>query len=78
MLKKIILIGGGGHCKSCIDIIEKTKKFRITGIIDNNKKKEILNYKIIGNDSDLNSLRKKFSYAFITLGQIKDYKKKLN
>ena len=24
--KSIILIGGGEHCKSCIDVIEQTKK----------------------------------------------------
>ena len=37
-MKKIILVGAGGHCKSCIDVIEKEKKFKIIGIIDNKKK----------------------------------------
>jgi hypothetical protein len=27
MKKKIILIGAGGHAKSCINILEKSKKF---------------------------------------------------
>ncbi len=31
---KIILIGGGGHCKSCIDVIEQEGRFQITGIVD--------------------------------------------
>jgi hypothetical protein len=26
-MKKIILIGGGGHCKSCIDVIEKGNQY---------------------------------------------------
>ena len=30
----LILIGGGGHCKSCIDVIEQENKFNITGILD--------------------------------------------
>ena len=37
-MKKIILIGAGGHCKSCIDVIEIQKKFKILGLVDNKKK----------------------------------------
>ena len=33
-MDKIILIGGGGHCKSVIDVIEQEGKFQIAGIID--------------------------------------------
>ncbi|MBI4309254.1 MAG: acetyltransferase, partial [Candidatus Omnitrophica bacterium] len=32
--KNLILIGGGGHCKSCIDVIESENKFKIAGIVD--------------------------------------------
>ena len=32
--QKLILIGGGGHCKSCIDVIEKEGRFQISGIVD--------------------------------------------
>ena len=38
-MKKIILIGGGGHCKSCIDVIEIEKKYKIEGIFEKKKKK---------------------------------------
>ena len=44
-MKKIILVGGGGHCKSCIDVIENENKYKIIGIIDK-KKNFLLNYKI--------------------------------
>jgi len=73
-MKKIILIGAGGHCVSCIDVIELGKKFSICGLIDNGNKKKLLDYKIIGRDSDLKNIFKKVQYAFITLGQIKDFK----
>ena len=33
-MKKLYLFGGGGHSLSCIDVIEKQKKFKIKGIID--------------------------------------------
>ncbi len=46
---KLILIGGGGHCKSCIDVIEQEDKFEIAGILDVPEKKgeRILNYEIL-------------------------------
>jgi len=72
-MKNIILIGGGGHCKSVIDVIEQEGRFEIAGIVD---KPELLGsnvygYPIIGNDSDLDSLSKRYQYALITVGQIK-------
>lgn len=35
---KLALIGGGGHAVSCIDVIEKTKKYEIIGLVDNKLK----------------------------------------
>jgi sugar O-acyltransferase (sialic acid O-acetyltransferase NeuD family) len=69
----IILIGGGGHCKSCIDVIEQENKFTIAGIIDIKEKigESILGYTIIGSDDDLPEIAKKYDYFLITLGQIK-------
>ncbi len=73
MNNKIILVGGGGHCRSCIDVIEQESRFEIAGIIDNNKQigSKILNYEIIGRDNDLKNLKKDYKYALITVGQIK-------
>ena len=34
-MNNIILIGGGGHAYSCIDVIEAERKFKIIGLIDN-------------------------------------------
>jgi len=80
-MKKIILIGGGGHCKSVIDVIEQGSEFEVAGIVDNKSSigNNILGYKVIGNDSDLELLVKKYKYAFITVGHIKsaDIRKKL-
>ena len=74
--KEIILIGGGGHCKSCIDVIESTNEFKIAGIIDSKDKigESILGYKIIGCDDDLEKLSQTYKYALITVGQIKSAK----
>jgi sugar O-acyltransferase (sialic acid O-acetyltransferase NeuD family) len=72
-VKKILLIGGGGHCKSVIDVIEQEERFEIAGIVDKPKLlgSKVLGYPIIGNDSDLSNLVKKYQYALITVGQIR-------
>lgn len=71
--ESIVLIGGGGHCKSCIDIIESDDRFTIAGIVDVKEKlhQKVLGYEIIACDDDLSVLVKKYSNVLITIGQIK-------
>jgi sugar O-acyltransferase (sialic acid O-acetyltransferase NeuD family) len=72
-MNDILLIGGGGHCKSVIDVIEQEGRFNIVGIVEKPDflETDVLGYQIIGNDSDLGDLAKKYEYALITVGQIK-------
>ena len=72
-MQEILLIGGGGHCKSVIDVIEQENKFKIIGIIDVPERlgAKVLGYEIIGSDEDLEALSKKYKYICITVGQIK-------
>jgi sugar O-acyltransferase (sialic acid O-acetyltransferase NeuD family) len=72
-MNDIILIGGGGHCKSVIDVIEQEGQFDIAGIVDKPELlgSNILEYSVVGNDSDLGDLAKKYQYALVTVGQIK-------
>ena len=58
MKRKIVLIGAGGHAKSCINLIEKINNFKIIGLTDSKKKGYLLNYKILCDDSILD--QKKF------------------
>ena len=69
----LILIGGGGHCRSCIDVIEAQDKFRIAGLVDKKEKlnKKVSGYKVIATDDDLNDLIKEYKHFLITIGQIK-------
>lgn len=76
MVKKkedIILVGGGGHCSSVIDVIEQQGVYRIAGIIDLKEKlgEENLGYKVIGNDDDLPELARDYANFFITMGQLR-------
>lgn len=55
MIKKnLVLVGGGGHCKSVIDVAESAG-YNILGILDmpENVGKSVFDYKIIGTDADI-------------------------
>lgn len=73
MREKIILIGGGGHCRSCIDVIELEDLYEIVGIVDLAQKigDKIFDYKIIAADEDLPNIIKEHKNFLITIGQIK-------
>jgi sugar O-acyltransferase (sialic acid O-acetyltransferase NeuD family) len=79
--EKILLIGGGGHCHSIIDVIEQTNIYEIVGIVDTKENigKKVLDYEIIACDDDLEELFKTCKNAIITIGHIKtnDLRKKL-
>ncbi len=71
---KILLLGGGGHCKSCIDVIESEGKYEIAGILDDDETKigsEILGYKILGKVTEIESFKNLAEYGFVTVGQVK-------
>ena len=69
--KNLILIGGGGHCKSVIDVAESAG-YNILGVLDMPEEvgKSILNYKIIGTDDDIPLYVDKCEFL-ITVGHIK-------
>lgn len=69
--RKIILIGGGGHCRSCIDVIESTGEYKITGIVDENLQEGtlVMNYPVIGDDRMLAEISDKVDFAIVTIGQ---------
>ena len=78
-MQKIILIGGGGHCKSCIDVIEQEGKYQIAGIVDVAEKvhQKIQGYEIIGTDEDLPLIAKEYSNFLITIGLIRSANKRI-
>jgi len=73
MRETIILFGGGGHCRSCIDVIERENRFEIAGIVDIKEKLGtlVLGYPIIGTENELPELVRAHKNFLITIGQIK-------
>ena len=71
--KSLILIGGGGHCKACIDVVEAGNQYKIVGILDHPdlKGSYILGYQIIGSDDDIQIYKALGCHFLVTVGQIK-------
>jgi len=70
--KNLILIGGGGHCKSVIDVAESAG-YNILGILDMPEEvgKLVLDYMVIGTDDDIPQYADKAEFI-ITVGFIKN------
>lgn len=73
-MKAIVLIGGGGHCRACIDVIEEEGVYRIVGILDAFKADDesILGYPILGRDDELKNFASNKWAALVTVGHIKN------
>lgn len=72
-MNNILLVGAGGHAKACIDVIETEGKYSIAGIIDKTDSNdgELMGYRVIGNDDDLENLVHDYQKVLVTVGQIK-------
>ena len=67
-MTNILIIGNGGHARSCIDVIEAEQKYKILGIINNEQTFDDNKYPIIGTDNDLKNYLK-IVKCFIAMAQ---------
>lgn len=72
-MRPIFLVGGGGHCKSCIDVIESNGAFLIKGIVERDAVAGSVvdvSYPLLGTDIDLGVLLASCPSALVTVGQV--------
>lgn len=72
-MRKIVLVGAGGHALSVIDSIQSNRKYEIVGITDLGYVvgEKVLGYEVIGNDAILKSVFDNgVKYAFVTVGSV--------
>ena len=71
--KNLLLVGAGGHARSCINIIEQIGEYNIVGLIGLPEQFDtyVGGYRVIGTDSDLSLLINDYQFAFISIGHIK-------
>ncbi len=55
---EVVIIGGGGHAKICIDILRQMKTYRIAGIVDAGRtvSSQTMGVPVIGNEEQLEEL----------------------
>ena len=73
-MKKMVLVGGGGHCKSVLDAALSMDEFDEIVITDASIAvgTKIMGCKVVGSDDVLPQLRNQgFEYAFVSVGSIK-------
>lgn len=68
----LLLIGAGGHAKSCIDVIEQEDKYQVVGLVGTPIEvgTQVLGYKVLGADDVLPELVDLAQFALIAVGQI--------
>lgn len=70
--RSLILVGAGGHCRSCIDVIELEGRWTIAGIVGRPQERGItvLGHAVNHNDEDLPALVAAGHAFLLTIGQI--------
>lgn len=78
-MRKILLLGAGGHASACIETVETQAQFEIYGIIGLPEEvgKVILGYTVIATDRELENIRAKCDLALVTTGQIHTAEKRI-
>ena len=72
MKKRLLLIGGGGHCRSVLSSVLSLNEYEEIGIVDY-ADTSVLGVPVVGQDEDLPALKKAgWTDAFITVGSIGD------
>jgi len=69
----LLIFGGGGHAKMCIDVLKQTKTHSIIGIVDDNiaVETEVLDIPVIGNILMIDKLVSKgLKYAVLGVGGV--------
>lgn len=76
--RPLIFVGGGGHCKSVIDVAESAGH-EIIGILDTSDKigSRVLSYKVIGTDDDILQYIDSVDFV-VTVGFVKDISLRIN
>ena len=69
-MKKLVVIGGGGHAKVVINILHRCPEFEVIGCIDPAPaKRRVLDVDVIGGDTILSQLYAEgISHAFVAIG----------
>jgi sugar O-acyltransferase (sialic acid O-acetyltransferase NeuD family) len=68
----IVLVGAGGHARSCIDVLEREGRFTIAGLFAHDAEvgSDVLGYPVLGGDESIAANRARAANALVVVGQI--------
>ncbi|WP_456452883.1 NeuD/PglB/VioB family sugar acetyltransferase [Hydrogenimonas sp.] len=71
-MKPLVLVGGGGHCKAVIDVVETEGDYKILGILDAPERvgEEMLGYPVVATDEAIGELAREGAWFLVTVGQV--------
>jgi sugar O-acyltransferase (sialic acid O-acetyltransferase NeuD family) len=77
---RLLLIGAGGHARSCIDVIERQGHFAIQGLVGTAGEvgRDVLGYRVLGDDAALGRLLADCPAALVAVGQIESPEPRIN
>lgn len=68
---RLLLIGGGGHCRSVLDSALSLNMYEKIGIVDFDESASVLGIPVVGNDYDLPVLLEEgWTEAFVSVGSV--------
>jgi len=76
---QLVLMGAGGHARSCIDVIEQEDTFSIAGLIGSRSElgAKVLGYKVVGTNDDIEKIAREVRFALVAVGQIRNPQKRI-
>lgn len=77
-MTRVFVLGGGGHARSCLDVLESTGAFEVVGVVDIRNPVETtrLGYTWLGDDDQLPHLVNSIRHGFVGIGQIRSADKR--
>jgi sugar O-acyltransferase (sialic acid O-acetyltransferase NeuD family) len=70
-MKKIMMVGAGGHASSCLEIIKAEKKLRVVGFFDKSKD-QFHNFKFLGSDREIHKYVNKYKNLHISFANLQN------
>jgi sugar O-acyltransferase (sialic acid O-acetyltransferase NeuD family) len=73
-MRPLVFIGGGGHCKVCMDVATMTGMFRLAGIVDPALPRgwALTGVPVLGDEGVLPDLIREGASFLVAIGQIRD------
>ena len=67
-MKKLLIVGAGGHGRCCLEIAKAMQDFQVISFLDDNGSQKINDYPIIGSIDEMSSYYGEYENIFIAIG----------